>query len=121
MFTLPVWDIVASYSGDSKNFSFEWEIFDGYFEDILFKRPLSFDIQMVWLDDRVIITCKNLKTKVLYEEKMHDVNISEFEREFKLKRDQYDPDDIGEIDSHGMTINLAPVLREEIIMACYSL
>jgi hypothetical protein len=121
MFTLPVWDILASYDGDSKNFSFEGEIFDGYFDDIVFKKPLSFEIYIMWLDDRVEVICKNLKTQVVYDGRSHDVSIGEFEREFKLKREPGDPDDIGEIDSHGMTVDLAPILREEIIMACYTL
>lgn len=121
MFTIPVGDILASYSGDSKKFSFEGEIFDGYFEDITFKKPLTFDMQIIGLDDRVEIHCNNLKTRVLYEGKSQDIHIPTFDRTFKLHRDKDDPDDIGTIDARSMTIDLAPMLREEIIMACYTL
>ncbi len=119
MFKIPIGDILASYSGDSKEFSFSWEIFDGYFDDILFKKPLSFSLQIIALDDAVEVHFKNLISQVEYDKVLYDVNISSFDREWRLRKWKDDPDDIGEVDKHSMTIDLAPVLREEIIMFCH--
>jgi hypothetical protein len=73
------------------------------------------------IEDRIEIFCRNFSTEVIYEQKKHHIAIALFDREFKLHKNPDDPDDIGEIDSHGMTIDIAPVIREEIIMACHML
>jgi hypothetical protein len=51
MFTIPVGDILSSYTGDSKKFSFSGAVFDGYMEDLSFHKPLEFTLQLVALDD----------------------------------------------------------------------
>ncbi len=122
MFTLPVADILATYSWDSKNFSFSGEVFDGYFEDIDFLTLLEFTIKIIGLDDRVDVVFEELKTRVRYEGKNHDINIPRFDRTWKTHIDPLeDADDIQLIDRKNMSINLAPVIREEIIMACHEL
>ncbi len=122
MFKIPVGDILASYTGDSKKFSFSGEIFDGYMEDIVFKKPLEFKIELIALDDGVEAIFENLETQVLYEDKVHKVKIGNFERTWKKDIDPgFDGDDVYPIDIRSMTIDLAPVLREEIIMACHEL
>jgi len=121
MFTIPVGDILSSYTWDSKKFSFSGEVFDGYMEDISFKKPLEFTLQIIALDEGVSVIFENLKTTVLYEEKIHTVNIGNFERTWKKYIDpETDDDDIKQLDVRSMTIDLAPVIREEIVMACYS-
>lgn len=121
MFTIPVGDILASYTWDSKKFSFSGEVFDGYMEDIRFKKPLEFMLQLVAIDDGVSVIFENLQTEVIFEDKQHVVNIWNFERTWKKTIDpKIDDDDIKQLDIRSMTIDLAPVIREEIIMACYS-
>lgn len=120
MFTLPISDILSSYTGDSKKFSFSGEIFDWYMEDIIFQAPLDFSIQIIALDDWVEVVFYNLSTVVLYEEKIHTVKIVDFARTWKKSIDtMMDDDDVGLIDAKSWTIDLTPVLREEIIMACH--
>ena len=121
MFTIPVWDILSSYTWDSKKFSFSGEVFDGFFSDITFLAPLEFDIQILALDDGVEVLFEKLDTRVRYEWSDHTVHIARFDRQWKKKKELLDADDIYEIDSHSMMIDLAPVIREEIIMACHEL
>lgn len=57
-----------------------------------------------------------MRTTLIYEGKKESISIPEFERIWKHRVDPLDPDDIYEI-SKNMTIDLAPVIREELIMA----
>ncbi len=122
MFTIPVGDILASYTWDSKKFSFSGEVFDGFFDDISFTEPLEFDIHIIALDDGVEVLFEKFRTEVSYEWKSHVIDIARFDRQWKNhKNPKDDADDVQEIDKRSMTINLAPVIREEIIMACHEL
>ncbi len=121
MFSLPVWDLLASYSWDSKSFSFAGEIYDGYYDDLQFVKPLEFQIRIIALDNGVTVIFDSLSTEVLYEGSRHPVELSEFERTFKTHIDPLDdPDDIRPIENGGKMIDLWPVIREEIIMACHA-
>ena len=122
MFTVPISDILSSYTGDSKNFSFSGEVFDGFFEDIRFLSPLEFDIRIIALHDGVECLFEKLVTTVEYDWQRHSVKIANFERTWKKYLDPLeDPDDVREINMKNQTIDLAPVIREEIIMACHEL
>ena len=91
-------------------------------EDVSFKKPLEFSLELIALDDGVSVIFHNLKTEVLYETKSHTVSIGNFERTWKKNIDpKTDDDDIRQLDVRSMTIDLAPVIREEIIMACHTL
>lgn len=121
MFSIPVWDLLVSYSWDSKSFSFAGEVYDGYYDDISFSKPLNFQIRIVALDDGVEVIFDNLSTEVIYEDRKHPIQISGFERTFKTHLDPLeDPDDVRQIGNGGQTIDLGPIIREEIIMACHS-
>ncbi len=90
-------------------------------EDISFRKPLEFTLQIIALDEGVSVIFENLKTEVSYEEKIYTVNIGNFERTWKKNIDpETDDDDIRQLDTRNMTIDLAPVIREEIVMACHS-
>ena len=119
MFTIPVWDLLASYSGDSQSFSFAWEVYDGYMEDIRFLTPLEFTIELISIDDGVTVIFKNLDSEVEYEWITHHIHLSEFERTFKSSLDPLEPDDIRPVENS--MIDLGPVIREEIIMATHTL
>jgi uncharacterized protein YozE (UPF0346 family) len=122
MFTVPVSDILSSYTGDSKDFSFSGEVFDGFFDDIRFLSPLEFDIRLIALEDGVECIFEKFVVDVEYENKKHHVEITRFDRTWKKYLDPLeDPDDIREINMKNQTIDLAPVIREEIIMACHEL
>ncbi len=118
MFTIPVWDLLSSYSWDSRSFSFSGEVFDGLIEDIRFLEPLDFNIEIIGLENAIEVIFKDLSTKIEYEWKKHSISIGNFERTFKSNIDPLDPDDIKPIENS--LIDLWPVLREEIIMATYN-
>ena len=118
MFTIPVWDLLSSYSWDSSSFSFSGEVFDGALEDIKFLEPLEFSIEIIALQDAVEVIFKDLRTQIEYEGKEHAIHIGNFERTFKVFIDPLDPDDIRPIENS--LIDLWPVLLEEIIMATYN-
>ncbi|MBX9809939.1 hypothetical protein K2X92_06120 [Candidatus Gracilibacteria bacterium] len=120
MFILPIGDLLSSYTGDSRDFGFLGPIFDGYYEDIKFLADLDFQIQIMTLDDGVHVTWNHLKTTVEYEGKKQIINLGEFDRTWKIQRETGDPDDISEIDMRTQTIDLGPIIREEIIMACHN-
>lgn len=122
MFEIPVWDLLASYTGDSKTFAFSGEVFDGFYEDIRFLAPLSFQIRIMALDDAIEVFFDSFATRVEYEWKKHTVSLSKFERTWKMHIDpMLDGDDVGLINAKNMSIDLAPVIREEIIMATHSI
>lgn len=121
MFVIPVWDLLMSYAWDSKSFSFSWEIYDGFYEDLFFLKPLDFQIRIIALDNGVEVIFENLSTEVTYENRKHSIQISWFERTFKTHIDPLeDADDVRPIENGGQSIDLGPILREEIIMACHA-
>ncbi len=120
MFTIPVGDLINSYDGDSKIFSFDGEIFDGFYEDLTFLKPLLFTIKLIVIDDGIHGIFTNFSTEISYENKKAKISIPEFERIWKTQIDPLDGDDISLINTKNMTINLKDVIREEIIMAFHS-
>lgn len=120
MLTIPVWDLLSSYEGDSKIFSFEWPIFDWFFEDIQIIGDLSFKIKIIAIEDWISAIFSDLSAHISYEWKQDLIKISDFERQWKKRIDPLDPNDIHEINTKNMTINLKPVIREELIIAFHS-
>ncbi len=120
MFTIPVGDLINSYDGDSKIFSFDGEIFDGFYEDLTFLKPLLFTIKLIVIDDGIHGIFTNFSTEISYENKKTKISIPEFERVWKTQIDPLDGDDINLINTKNMTIDLKDVIREEIIMAFHS-
>ena len=120
MFTIPVGDLINSYDGDSKIFSFDGEVFDGFYEDLKFLKPLLFTIKLIVIEDGIHGIFTNFSTEVLYENKKTGISIPEFERIRKTQIDPLDGDDINLVNTKNMTIDLKNVIREEIIMAFHS-
>ncbi len=120
MFIIPVWDILTSYAGDSKEFGFDGEIYPGYYDDINFLEPLRFHLKIIGLDDGVEAVFTKFYTTIEFEWKKHPISIENFERSFKKQFDPItDPDDIYPINTSNMSIDLWPIIREEIIMATF--
>jgi hypothetical protein len=67
----------------------------------------------------VEVICRDLQTTIVYEGKTYTIDIPEFRREYRKHITKDDPDDIGQIDPRSMSVDLAQVLREEIIMSIY--
>ena len=120
MFTIPIGDLINSYDGDSKIFSFDGEVFDGFYEDLKFLKPLLFTIKLIVIEDGIHGIFTNFSTEVSYENKKTRISIPEFERIWKTQIDPLDGDDINLVNTKNMTIDLKNVIREEIIMAFHS-
>lgn len=120
MFTIPVGDLINSYDGDSKIFSFDGEVFDGFYEDLKFLKPLLFTIKLIVIENGIHGIFTNFSTEVSYENKKTRISIPEFERIWKTQIDPLDGDDINLVNTKNMTIDLKNVIREEIIMAFHS-
>ncbi|MDD2917167.1 MAG: hypothetical protein PHH70_04960 [Candidatus Gracilibacteria bacterium] len=115
MFQLNVADLLASYPGDSRELAFEGELIPGYYPDLTFTKPLSFQVKLIALDNGIEVVFEKLQTEVQYEGDIHTVNIGDIARTFKEQYDPIAPDDVKFIE-HGH-INLKEVIYEEILMA----
>lgn len=88
-------------------------------EDITFLEPLEFHIEIRALDDGVSVHFEDLMTKIQYEWVPYDIHISAIDREFRVHLDPLEPDDIRPIEHDS--IDLSPILREELIMSTHML
>ncbi len=86
-------------------------------KDIIFLKPLEFSLQIIAIDGGISVIFNALSTTVEYEKKKYPIHVSNFERIFKTHLDPLDADDIKPIKNN--TIDLTPVIREEIIMALH--
>lgn len=86
-------------------------------KDIIFLKPLEFSLQIIAIDGGISVIFNALSTTVEYEKKKYPIHVSNFERIFKTHLDPLDTDDIKPIKNN--TIDLTPVIREEIIMALH--
>ncbi|EKE28848.1 MAG: hypothetical protein ACD_3C00003G0002 [uncultured bacterium (gcode 4)] len=118
MFEIPVWDILSSYSGDSKILEFKWEIPDGFYDEFNFTKPLELKIKIIWLDNWVDVVIEKLTTAVKYWDIIKFIDLENIDREFRSNFDPLNPDDIKYINKSGWTIDLKDVIKEEILIQC---
>lgn len=118
MFEINVGTLIESYSGDSQVLEFSGDVIPGTFEDVETLSPLSFELTLITLDDGIEAVIRNLSVKVRYETVKHDIAIEQVARTFKTEFDPLATDDVRFVNKKNMSIDLTPVLREEIIMAC---
>lgn len=114
MFQINIWDLLSSYTGDSKELSFEGEVIPGYYDDITFTKPLSFTIKLISLDDGIEVIFETLSTEVEYEGNIYPVLLEKVARTFQETYDPLAPDDIKFIEKAH--IDLKEILHEEILM-----
>lgn len=120
MFEIPVWDLLSSYSWDSKELEFEWEIPNWTFEEFEFNKKLKLRILIIWLDEWVSVIIKELNTTVTYKWALKFINKKDIERKFNLDKKVDDTDDIKYINKRWATIDLFDIIREEILIECES-
>lgn len=118
MFEIPVWDILSSYTWDSKELEFIWEVYDWYYEDLKFLDNLELKIKIIWLDDGVNVMINKLKARVKYNDIIRFIEIENIEREFKERIDPINSDDIKYINKTWLTIDIGDIVREEILIQC---
>ncbi len=116
MFEIPVWDLLASYSWDSKELEFKWDVPPWFFDEFEFIRPLEMKLKIIWLDDWVDVVIEKIWTWVKFDWQVKFVNTWDIERRFKQTKDINDPDDIRYINMHWATIDMKEVIKEEILI-----
>ena len=118
MFELPIWDLLSSFTWDTRELEFEGEILPWFYDDLEFTTPLYLKIKLVSLDDWIMVVFENIKANVMYEWTLNFINLENIEREFKKTFDIANPDDIKYIDMKNISIDLKDVIREEILITC---
>jgi hypothetical protein len=116
MFEIPIWDLLNSYSWDSQDLEFNWEVYSWFYEDIEFLGNLYLKLKLINLDSWIMAIIEKLEAEVKYEWKSKKILLEKIEREFKEKFDPADPDDIKYINTKNSTINLKDIIREEILI-----
>ena len=118
MFEIPVWDLLASFSWDSRELEFNGEVLPWFYLDLDFIWPLRLKLKLITLDDWIMVVFENLETNVMYEWIQRNIKIEEIEREFKEEYNASNPDDIKYINTKNTSIDLKDVIREEILIQC---
>jgi len=118
MFEIPVWDLLTSFTWDSKELEFEGEILPGFYDDIEFKTPLYLKIKLISLDDWIMVVFEKIKANVMFEWTLYFIDQENIEREFRKTYDAKNPDDIKYIDMKNISVDLKDVIREEILITC---
>ena len=86
------------------------------YEDLRILGPLKFTLTLIAIEDGVEAIIRGFDAKVEYEGNPSEVHIAEVARTFKKTYDPLAPDDVGFIDPKSSTIDLAKVIREEILI-----
>ena len=118
MFEIPVWDLMASFSGDSQELEFHGDVVPGFYDDLEFIAPLNLKLKLVSLDDGIMVIIDELETSVIFEWVERNIIVEAIEREFKERLDLTNPDDIKYVNTKNMSIDLKDVIREEILIQC---
>jgi len=118
MFEIPVWDLLTTFTWDSRELEFEGEILPGFYDDLEFSSPLYLKIKLISLDDWIMVVFEKIKATVEFEWTLNFVDLENIEREFKKTYDISNPDDIKYIDMKNISIDLKDVIREEILITC---
>lgn len=119
MFTISIGHLLSSFPGDNETHEFEGEVPADLYEDVEVVGPLKFNLTLIALDEGIEAIIRDLDAKVMYEGKEHMVSIDEVGRTFLAGYDPLAPDDVRFIDMKHHSIDLTPVIREELIMATY--
>lgn len=114
MFEIPVWDLLTSYSWDSKTLEFSWDIYEWFYDDLKFLKPLEMRIKLISVDNWITIILESLETQVKYHDAQRFVKLENIERSFHENKKDDDPDDIKYV--KWWNIDLKEVIYEEILI-----
>lgn len=118
MFEIPIWNLLYSFTWDTQELEFSWEVLPWFYDDLEFLSPLSMKIKLISLDDGITVVIEKLDTKVKYENEEKEISLSNVDREFKLEHSIENPDDIKYINQKNMSLDLKDIIREEILISC---
>lgn len=120
MFILSVQDILGSFTGDARSLSFEAPIPKSTFSAFECLTPLVFELRLTTEEDSITATFLHLYVRVRFASQTVEVDLHDIDRIFKPRILPSDPDDIRPIDMRNQTIDLLPVLEEEITIFCHA-
>ncbi len=118
MIEIPVGDLLGGREGSRKTLLLDDEIPEDEYGDLKFVGKLSVELELTRVESGVIAVFRRIEgeAKLPERRRKEKVLLRDVEREYKLKKAPEDPDDIGEIDPRGATIDVSPALREEALL-----
>lgn len=103
-----------------EEFQFSQELPADIFEDIICVEPLDMHIKLIRQDYGIecllceVHTIVDIPTNDIKNKSIEIINIA---REFHIKKLREDSDDIGYISDHDGTVDLADMIRQELLIA----
>ena len=118
MLKIPVGDLLGDYEGARKTLLLDDVLPPDEFEDVAFIGPVSVELELIHVAFGVQAVFRRITGTARLAERDYDeeFEVRDVEREYKRKKEDADPDDVGLIDVHGTTIDVAPALREEVLL-----
>ncbi len=117
LLSIPVGDLLDSHAGDTREYSFEGEIPEGYYDDLEFLSALSFRVRLISLDDGIEVIIDSLSARVRHEGGTKSISLSGIGRTYNRTYDPLAPDDVKTVNMKHHTIDLSEVVREEILIS----
>jgi hypothetical protein len=120
LFTLDISAILLSPVGTMEEFHFCQEIQGDMWDDLLCETTLEMNIKIVRQDYGVDCILGQLKTTISILSEGIDkkeIEIDGVTREFHLKKNPNDTDDVSYIETRDMTIDLSFILEQELLIA----
>lgn len=122
MIKIPVGELLGSYEGAQKSLELDDEIPADEFADIQFIGKLHVELDLIHVPFGIQAIFRRITGTIKLPERRRKekIDLREIDREYKRRKDPHDPDDIGEINVHDATIDVAPALREEALLEALS-
>ena len=120
LFTIDISPLLHLPIGSISDFHFEQEIPMNTWDDLICETPLTMDIKLVRQEYGINCIIEELRTTITIPSESIEKKIIELQnisREFHVKKDPKDTDDIEYIDTHDTTIDLSKILEQELLIA----
>lgn len=100
--------------------SYSGEVDTDYWDDLEIRGELHITAKLTHTSEGIELSISELRSdEVHIESGVYSVDVAPFERTFRRSIDPRNPEDQDIIDIKSGIINLAHVIREEILMALY--
>ncbi len=120
LFTIDISNLLSSPIGTTEEFQFNQDLPIETFEDLvchdwlhmnikLIRQEYGIECLLLHIESTIEIPSEGIENK--------ELEITNISREFHIKKVVWDPDDIQYIDIRDNTIDLANIIREELLIA----
>lgn len=120
LFTIDVSSLLSSTVGTTEEFRFDQDIPVETFEDLICHDWLHMNIKLIRQEYGIECLLLHIESTIEIPSegiKGKELEITGISREFHIKKVVWDPDDIQYIDIRDNTIDLATIVREELLIA----